>query len=410
MSHALPDNILLEIFDFYRKNLYYRTDIWRWRILVHVCRRWRQIIFESPRRLDLRILCTEETDVKKNLGIWPAFPIVIDCRYYWRSIQPRGEGNVIAALKHPDRVCSITLDVPGPQLEPVTTVMQVSFPVLTHLHINSRDGNAPVLPGRFLGGSAPCLQEIYFFRVPFPALPKLLLSANDLVQLELREIPPTGYVSPEAMVAGLAALLRLETFIIEFQSATFRPNRRPNRIDSVSPTARTGLPALTHFRFKGASEYLEDLVAQIDGPQLGSIVIIYLNQLIDFQVGQLAKFIDRSVGPELNLFRHAHITFDSRRVSITRRANQSRCTWCPASTSIYCKEIDWQVSHMAQVLSHFSMTFSAVIHLNLKAEYNSRQSRAMDHIEWQPCCLWTVPIPCAICARSLRLDLVSLPR
>lgn len=377
----LPDNILLDIFDFYRKNLYYRTDIWRWRILVHVCRRWRQIIFESPRRLDLRILCTEETPVKKNLGIWPAFPIVVDYRYYGRSIEPKGEGNVIAALRHPDRVCSVALDVWGPQLEMITTAMQESFPVLTHLHINAREGNTPVFPGEFLGGSAPCLQEIYFFRVPFPALPKLLLSANDLVKLELLEIPPTGYISHEAMVVGLGALLRLETFIIEFQSATFHPNRT----DPVSSMARTELPALTYFRFKGASEYLEDLVAQIDGPQLGSIVIIYLNQLIDFQVGQLSKFIERSVGPELTLLRHAHITFDSRRVSITRRANQSRCTWCPASTSVYCNDIDWQVSHMAQVLSYFHVTLSAVIHLNLEDESEDLRFRgsSIDQVEWQ---------------------------
>ena len=32
-------------------------------------------------------------------------------------------------------------------------------------------------------------------------------------------------------------------------------------------------PVLTHFRFKGASEYLEDLVAHIDSPQLDKIEI-----------------------------------------------------------------------------------------------------------------------------------------
>jgi hypothetical protein len=60
--------------------------VWKWHTLVHVCQRWRQIVFASPRRLNLQILCTHGTPVRKNLGIWPAFPIAID--YY--SIEKSG--------------------------------------------------------------------------------------------------------------------------------------------------------------------------------------------------------------------------------------------------------------------------------------------------------------------------------
>ena len=67
----LPDEVLLEIFDFYRKiPVYYSIrPVWTWHLLVHVCRRWRQIIFESPHRLDLQILCTEKTPVRQNLCV-----------------------------------------------------------------------------------------------------------------------------------------------------------------------------------------------------------------------------------------------------------------------------------------------------------------------------------------------------
>ncbi|KAH8980723.1 hypothetical protein EDB92DRAFT_261479 [Lactarius akahatsu] len=65
-----PDNVLLEIFDFYHKNHdYTRNPVWEWHLLVHVCKAWRQIVCSSPRRLDLKILCTYGTPVRGNLGL-----------------------------------------------------------------------------------------------------------------------------------------------------------------------------------------------------------------------------------------------------------------------------------------------------------------------------------------------------
>ena len=387
----LPDNILLEIFDFYRTDHGYayrgKISVWRWHLLVHVCRRWRQVIFESPQRLELQIFCTNKTPVRKNLGVWPAFPIDIRYGYPGRS-RPRGESNVIAALRHPDRVRSVTFDLSGARLGKIVSVMHGPFPVLTHLDISSRNGYAPVLPAGFLGmpGSTPRLRTVNFYGVSFPALPKLLLTASDLVELSLRQIPPSGYIAPEAMASSLAALPRLEIFCIMFTFAT----PRPNRIRPPVPITRTVLPALTSFGFRGTSEYLEHLVAHFDAPQLDCIRINYLNQLVDFQVAQLFKFIDRSAGSELALFRHADVQFFSSEVALwhsnggylARKSGSARI-------SISCKEIDWQVSHMAQVLSHFSVTLSAVVHLNLvhlypeTLDFHNFQLRGMDHVEWQ---------------------------
>ena len=260
--------------------------------------------------------------------------------------------------------------------------MQEPFPILTYLCILSWGGNIPVLPDGFLGRSAPCLQEISLYGVPFPALPTLLLSTLDLDTLHLLDIPPTGYISPEVMVVCLAALPRLKSFQIEFRFAT----PRPNQIRTMHPVTRMTLPALTHFRCKGASEYLEDLVARIDSPQLNGIHIIYLNQLVDFEVGQLSKFIDRSLGPKLIPFRHADVTFLDEWVGITygplyRPFQQSG----PADVQIgiYCNDFDWQVSHMAQVLSHISVRFPFVIHLNLYSTRAYSQSGGVDHVDWQ---------------------------
>ncbi|KAH8983320.1 hypothetical protein EDB86DRAFT_3085432 [Lactarius hatsudake] len=197
----------------------------------------------------------------------------------------------------------------------------------------------------------------------------LLLSASDLHSLDLTKIPPTGYIPPEMMVTFLATLPRLETFIIGFQLATRRPNqiRRP-------PVMRTVLCALTSIQFQGASKYLEDLVAQIDVPQLGRMCIIYFNQLMEFQIAQLSKFINRSFGPEFTLLKHTQVTFFSNHVTF----HVGRY-----STDILCKGVDWQVSHMAQVLSHSSVTLSTVVHLRLKVHLpEDRLLEGTEDVEW----------------------------
>ncbi|KAI9455092.1 hypothetical protein BJY52DRAFT_685231 [Lactarius psammicola] len=192
----LPDDVLIDIFDVCRKTL--RYDIlpgWKWHSLVHVCQRWRRIVFASPQRLNLQIICSGRTPVRKNLGIWPAFPIIIKYGNTGVGITPDDSDSVIAALEHPDRVCDVSLQViPDSLLGKVAMVMQEPFPVLTRLYLHSIDRSAPVLPAEFLGGSAPCLQIIHLYGIPYPALPTLLLSTGDLVEIRLHSIPPTGYI------------------------------------------------------------------------------------------------------------------------------------------------------------------------------------------------------------------------
>ena len=60
---ALPDNVLLETFEFYLGKdaadlIDDEYDYDGWQTLVHVCRRWRCVVFASPRRLDLKLHCT----------------------------------------------------------------------------------------------------------------------------------------------------------------------------------------------------------------------------------------------------------------------------------------------------------------------------------------------------------------
>jgi hypothetical protein len=142
-----------------------------------------------------------------------------------------------------------------------------------------------VIPDSFLGGSAPRLEHFELSEVPFPAFPKLLLSANHLVQLVLSDIPHSGYISPEAMVALLSVLSTLEKLSLEFQSPQSRPDWESR---SLPPPERSILPALIRFDFKGVTEYLEQLVTHIDIPRLGHPMKHVCNSMI----GPLASHFD----------------------------------------------------------------------------------------------------------------------
>ena len=278
----LPDHVLLEIFGFYVDE----KKRGMWRTLVHVCQKWRSIAFGSPGHLNMRLFCNAETPVEV-LDVWPPLPIVIwEEGYEYYDVD-----NIIAILEHNDRVCQLgLLDIPNSEMERVLGVMQQPFPALRILALQlwHSDKSAPVVPTSFLGGSAPQLRLLTLNSIPFPGLPNFLLSAPHLAYLNLTRIPHSGYISPEAMVACLSVLTRLETLIIDFESSESRPEQN----QPPPPQTRTLLPALTQLQFSGAGEYAEDLVARIDAPLLDKLKINFFQQLI-FPAPQLTRFIRR---------------------------------------------------------------------------------------------------------------------
>jgi hypothetical protein len=262
--HILPDDVLLGIFDRYGEdNLYCHT--WWWETLVHVCQRWRNVVFASPRRLHLLVACNGRTPTRRSLDIWPPFPIVVTC-FPWDARNENGVDNIIAALEHRDRVSKITLDGPSIVLERFAAVMREPFPALTHLHLSSYiyQWRALALPETFLGGFAPSLRSFTLTRVSFPALPTLFSSSSQLVSLRLSDIPAAGYISPADMATCLAGLPNLEVLSIGFRSPS--PSDRTN----PPPPTRVVLPTLNYFECGGDRKYLEDFVARIDTPLLHS--------------------------------------------------------------------------------------------------------------------------------------------
>ena len=335
---VLPDDVLLEIFDFYMNiNLSFlpKTEIESWQSLVHVCRRWRTLVFGSPRRLNLRLLCTPRTPARDTLEVWPVLPLLI-----WGDMTPSSRvGDTVVALGQNNRVCQVSLGLANGQLGKVFAVMQVPFPELTELRLQLfSDGETPpIAPDSFLGGSAPRLRHFELDGVPFPGLPKLLLSATHLVDLHLSNIPHSGYISPEAMATLLSMLPSLKELVLHFQSPQSHPDwerRRP------PPSNRSVIPALNRFVFKGVIEYLEDLVTFIDVPQLDLLNITFFNQ-IDFDAPRLVQFISRT---PILADCDAHVLFEDRSATVRHSFHLRDST-----IEISCREPDWQLSSVAQV-------------------------------------------------------------
>ena len=365
--NILPDDVLLHIF---------RLS-WRWDRLVHVCRRWRSIVFGSPTFLDLRLVCGPRTRVELT-GIWPPLPIII--RDMANRPMPMGYNFTAIINNHRARVCKIDLlHLTNSHLKRLASAMKEQLPALIHLMLDFHDDfHRPlVLSDGFLGGSAPRLQTLSLRSIPFPSLPNLLMSATDLVRLTLWNIPHSGYFSPDAIVTSLAVLTNLASLTIDFESPLSHLNRERRR---PPPQTRTVLPALTRLGFKGASEYLEYLVAFIESPRLESIWITLFYQLI-FDIPQFSQFMARTtMFQDLN---EAHVFFDDSGVQVG--SHPPKRTFSERSRlRISCSKLNWQLSSAAQVVTTFFPSIYKLEHLYIYGPhyYPSLWGNNIENMEW----------------------------
>jgi hypothetical protein len=344
---VLPDDVLLEVFDSYIGEL---REIEAWQSLVHVCGRWRSLVFASPHRLKLQLSCTPETPARDTLEVWPILPLLIQGHIPESS----DVEDIVAVLDHRHRVCKIDLNVPSSQFERISATMQKPFPKLTDLSLWSYDETAPALSDSFLGGSAPSLRSLWLDGIPFPGLPKLQFSST-LVSLRLLTIPHPGYISPEAMVNCLSVLTSLESLRLEFLSPLSSPDLESRHLPS--PT-KVVLPALKDFQFKGVSEYLEDLVACIDAPHLNYLFITFFND-IEFDTPELVHFIGRI--PTFKAPDKARLVFLDGAVRVEFPLQPSG--YGELNVGISCKELDWQLSSLVEVCSLLFPPLSTSKHL-----------------------------------------------
>ena len=375
---ALPDIVLLEIFDFYLDEFQWirsstgessvpqYEDLWH--ALVHVCRRWRSVVTASPRRLNLRLLCTEKRPVKRN--VWPDLPIMIDAKIPKpQRSRSQGVNIIIAALRQQhNRVCRIAImDIPDSLLKKFAAI-KTPFPALTHLALWAPYNSAPVILDSFLEGSAPRLQSLWLYGIPFPALGKLLLSPCDLSELSLDNIPHSGYISPDALVSGLSGLTRLRALILQFQSPRSRALRERRVPASLT---RIVLPILTYLWFKGDSEYLEDMLSQMETPIVNvHMRITFFNQLV-FDTPLLRNFI---ICVEMFKAHHrAEISFSSYCVLFALFSKDRQAESKVLELRIPCRPSDWQLSSLAQAIGSSIPPLPTLERLELRGDYHQPQ-------------------------------------
>ena len=381
--HVLSDDVLLEIFDFCvgqdgsRRFIFTKINREAWQTLVHVCKRWRNIVFGSPLRLNLALVCTAKTPTRNTLDVWPPLPLVIRSSGYYATssdFPKESMDNIVAVLERRDRVCEISLmGVPGSHLETLLAAVHKPFPKLTHIRLNSYGG--PVIPESFLGGSAPRLQYISLNGIPFPGLPKLLMSATHLVYLQILKIPHSGYIPPDTMATTLSTLTSLEYLSLKFQSPQSFPDQESQR---PHPLTRSVLPVLADFTFKGVSEYLEYFMARVDAPQLSGLHITFFNQII-FDTPQFIQFVNRT--PTFKALQKADVIFgdDTARVRLSLVSSLTS-RYKGLYVKIPCRELDWQVSSLQQVCISSLLPLSTLEVLYIHKDPSS-QPEWQDNIE-----------------------------
>jgi hypothetical protein len=352
----LPDNVLLEIFHFYKDDPASSDGFtWRWTTLIHACRRWRHIVFGSPRRLDLRLRCSDRTPTKRLLDIWPPFPIALYVMMVVVPVNEEGLENIMAAVERRDRTSFIYIydSTNGSALKKSIAVMHEPFPILKacSLTSNKKLVSMPVLPAKFLGGSAPSLRAFTLSGIPFPTFPNFVLSSYQIQNISFCDIPDSGYISPEIMATCLAALPKLVNLSIGFRSPLSRPVQR-----APPPLKLAVLHALTSLSFEGVSEYFEDFIARINSPRLMLLSVTFFMDLI-FDISRLHDFMNCTERAD-----QASMEFGSQ---MTKIILESQAPF-RFELGIKCERLDWQLSSMTQMLSQQLLLLSQIEYFQIR--------------------------------------------
>jgi len=109
---VFPDDVLTEIIFFYVNTRKRNSKDNPWHILASVCRRWRYVVFASPRYLDLRLEYRGHGPMSEVPDAWPVLPLILKSPRDEHG--PRSEqrwDNIVAVLEseHYNRICGIDI-------------------------------------------------------------------------------------------------------------------------------------------------------------------------------------------------------------------------------------------------------------------------------------------------------------
>ena len=383
-----------------------------WPRLVHICRKWRHIVFTSQQALHLRLFCSSGTPVSQTLDCWPPLPIVLE---YGSSValdppSPEDEVNIIAALKRSDRVSSISLAVTTSLLNKLYAVERPLLE-LEDLVLLSRDNVPLTLPISFRWG--PHLRRLHLTRIAFPAHLPLLHSSRNLVDLQLHEALNSLNPPIEELADALSGMVQLRSLSLHFPSTDYVPppplpppdrpppptqphrpitsrqpvllpqHRRPSPsillvppYRSPSPDRHVVLPALTRLKFRGPAKYLDRLILNINAPRVEVIQVTVYNKVLN-NLSKLGKFVDRI---EMHKSHHqARILSSEHAISISlTRPGASTCF----QFRLLSEQLSEQIFTMSRILSDFSAFLPNVDDLCISVTRSSRLEDSRGSDRW----------------------------
>ena len=293
----LPDEVILEIFDYYRRSITSYDHQWKenyaWFNLAHVCRKWRAVTFASATRLDLGITVgpTKPAHIKTILS--GPFPIHLDY-----ELVPE-DGNITRSsvwrmrtvLRLRDRVRGIAFKFAGgaskaslDNFKKFFKATNCSFPVLESLVLHFSAGYEPTIPETFLRGSDLSdlhLRRLELVGVSFPSISKFLLSATSpnltdlLIDTALKSPVGTSLLS---CLKGMPCLRSLGLFI---SSSPYFSSQGPSPQPATRCLKRAALLSkLTRFCYVGSSVFLNALAAGLSAPSLRDVNIEFRDNTI----------------------------------------------------------------------------------------------------------------------------------
>ena len=382
---TLNDDILLCVFNFYRivdeKSWNFRLG---WCKLSHVCRRWRNLIYDSAFHLDMQILCTNGTPVVDTLDHLPSLPLVIDYQDVTSTLSAKDEFGMSQALRFHNRIRRAAFNIPPTILHRLLLLMDDTFPILEQLCLSStvKDVDAGlILPTNLM---APNMCHLTLRGIGLPTGLPLLSSTFSLVTLTLADIPTSGYFLPKDLVPRLRFLPQLEELSISFSILIPRPSAEGELLGTLEGPVT--IPALKHLTFRGVSAYLESLVAQFSAPLLEHLSITIFNQ-VAIALPHLSRFTNTTEKIKLPI---ASIVFDSDTVSVitTEHGQQQRADGTPSfSFRVMCRTFDWQVDCAAQICNALMPMISGVEELMLDIDGQRTptdwRDYAVDGMSWR---------------------------
>ena len=282
----LPDELLVEIFDFYRQESGKSWSVEpEWFDLIHVCKRWRAVMFVSASRLDLRLVLTtiRGGDFEPILAHFPPLPIDMD--YYVKRSGLVKFDHVLDALEHPDRIRQITFWGPNRDLNELFYATEYPLPALESLNLIGEGEIDLDMPAMFLEGPNLQLRILQLYRISLPSISRLLSSAPALTDLDLSfecNIHPEQAMSHLSHLRDMPCLHHLGLSLTCFIPNPAPPTKTPKRFT---------LPKLASFSYFGHSALMNAFVSGFATPSLWDVEIWLLDD-IDPPVLRLSRFIE----------------------------------------------------------------------------------------------------------------------